>query len=492
MRELGIRVALGAGRRRVIRQLLTESLLLGLGAGVLGVALASLFLRLLPLFDPGDIPRLNQASLDGRVLLFTLALSLLTSLITGILPAIGISRTNLIAFLASNNNAAGTKTRMQNVLIVLETALVVVLLASAGLLIRSYINVASTDTGFSQSTLTMHYWINERYHPPQSGQAAFIQSLLEKLDALPGVSAAATISNLPLSNSESLSTFWVDGFANRDGQLVQGWPVTPQYFAAMQIPLLTGRLFTDGERNGRFAIVNERFAQMYLGNRNPIGARVSFDENHKDWKTIIGVVGDVRHSSLEKAPGPQVYTLSYDGMNGYIAVRSSLPAATAIREVRTALTAIDPSLAVDDIHTMSELVSAATARRRFQTSLLTALSAIALLLALVGLYGLMAYTVTRRTREVGIRMALGAQRSEVVRLILGKAARLLALGLLGGLAASLASARLLRSFLYGVNAHDPGTLAFACALLAICGLMAALVPARRAASVDPMQALRAE
>jgi predicted permease len=492
MRELGIRVALGAGRRRVIRQLLTESLLLGLAAGALGIALASLFLRLLPHLDPGNIPRLNQASLDGRVLLFTLALSLLTSLITGILPALAISRTNLIGFLASNNNAAGSNTRTQSVLITLETALVVVLLASAGLLVRSYIKVASVDTGFSQSTLTMHYWINERYHPPQSNQGAFVKSLLDKLNALPGVTAAAAISNLPLSNSESLTLFQVEGYPNREGQLVQGWPVTPRYFSAMNIPLLAGRLFTDSDLNAHLVIVNQRFAQTYLANRNPIGARISTDESHKQWKTILGVVADVHHTSLEIAPGPQIYSLSYDGMNGYMAIRSSLPPSIATAEVRTALAAIDPSLALTDIHTMSDLVSEATARRRFQTSLLTAFAAIALLLALAGLYGLMSYTVTRRTREVGIRMALGAQRSEVLRLILGKAARLVAIGLITGLAASFALAHTLQSFLFGVSEHDPATLLTACALLAICGLLAALIPARHAASIDPMQALRNE
>ena len=491
MRELGIRVALGAGQRRVIRQLLTESLLLGLVSGTLGIALAFLFLRLLPLFDPGNIPRLNQASLDSRVLLFTLALSLLTSLITGILPAISISRTNLIAFLAGNNKVSAS-TRTQNILITLETALVVVLLASAGLLLRSYINVASVETGFSQSTLSMHYWINERYHPPGPGQSAFIKSLVDKLNALPGVSAAAAISNLPLSNSESLALFQVEGYPNRAGQLVQAWPVTPRYFAAMNIPLLAGRLFTDSDRNAYPIVVNQRFASTYLANRNPIGARISTDDNHKDWRTVIGVVGDVHHTSLETVPGPQMYTLSYDNANGYMAIRSSLPASIAIREVRTALASVDPSLALTDIHTMSDLVSEATARRRFQTSLLTAFSAIALLLALVGLYGLMAYTVTRRTREVGIRMALGAQRSQVVALILGKAARLLAVGLLSGLAASFAVTHILRSFLFGTSEHDPLTLFVSCTLLALCGLFAALIPARRAASIDPMHTLHTE
>jgi predicted permease len=490
MRELGMRVALGAGRSRIIRQLLTESLLIGLAAGVFGVCLAWFFMRILPYFDPGNIPRLNQASLDMRVMFFTLGVSLLTSLLTGILPALAVSRVSPLGFLSSSigGETAGT----QSALIVVETALVVVLLACSGLLIRSYLNVSSVDTGFSPSTITMNIALDARYRQrPQ--RAAFFKNFVAKVSALPGVQSVGAINYLPLSNSESMGFFWVDGFANRKDQLVEGRSVTPGYFSAMNIPLLAGRLFTedDASRETRATIVNQRFATVYFGNRNPVGGRISTDDNHSRWSTIVGVIGDVRHASLEEAPQPQMYVPDY-GEGGTIVVRSALPSSEVASEIRATLKSLDPNLALTDIRTMAGLVSEATARRRFQTSLLAVFAAIALFLAMVGLYGLMAYSVSRRTRELGLRMALGAQRTDVTLIVLRKAAFLLSLGLATGLASAWMATQAIRAFLFGVGEHDLATTLLACALLAICGMLAAFSPARRAASIDPMQALRAE
>jgi predicted permease len=495
MRELGVRVALGAGRSRIVRQLLTEALLIGIVSGMLGIGLAYLFLRTLPHLDPGNIPRLHEASLDMHVLLFTIAASLLTSVLTGVLPALTILRVNLTDFLAAANSRsiAGTHGRAQSALIVIESALVVVLLAGAGLLIRSYINVESVDTGFSQSTVTTSIQLDARYKQPQQS-AEFYRNLFARLNALPGVKAVGGINALPLSNSETFRLFQVDGYANEKDQLAQGRWVTPEYFSAMTIPLVAGRYFTndDASRTQEIAIVNQAFAKKYFANRDPIGGRVNTDDHHVQWSTVVGVIGDVRHTSLEEAPAPQIYNPVAAAEGGYIAVRSVLPPQVLAAEIRSTLHAIDPNLAAGDIQTMGQLASEASARRRFQTSLLTVFAAIALFLALVGLYGLMAYSVSRRTREVGIRMALGAQRSDVVLLVLKKAAWLLGIGLVCGLAGSWFATRAIKSFLFGVDQHDPITILSVCALLTVCGLIAALISARRAASIDPMQALRTE
>jgi predicted permease len=496
VRELGVRAALGAGRYRIVRQLLTESLLIGLAACAVGMALAWLFLRVLPYFDPGNIPRLNEASLDLRVLLFTLAASLFTSVLAGILPAWNGSRLQLNEVLKTQGarGQTGGHSRIQGTLIVVQAAMVVVLLAAAGLLIRSYINVMSVDTGFSTSTLTMNLWLDPSHLRPPAERALYFKSLMDKMRSLPGVTAAGAVDSLPLTHSENLSFFWVDGFANQKDQLAEGRKVTPQYFSAMQIPLIAGRLFTDADTSStvRSAIVNERFAKTYFAGRNPIGARISSDENHQQWNTVIGVVADVRHTSLEELPQPQIYHPSYDFDGDWVAVRATLPPSTTAAEIRAALKAFDSNLTVTHLQTMGDLESEATARRRFQTSLLTAFAAIALVLALVGLYGLMAYSVNRRTQEVGIRMALGAQRIDVMLLVMQNAAWLLGFGLIAGLVCTWITTRALKSFLFGVGDHDPLTILAVCSVLALCGLISAFLPARRAASIDPMQALRSE
>jgi predicted permease len=492
-RELGVRAALGAGRSRMLRQLLTESLLICIGAGVIGIGLAFLFLGTLSRLDPGNIPRMNEASLDWRVLSFALVASLLTSVITGVFPAIGASRLQLAESLkAQGVQRRAGHSRLQSGLIIVQTAMVVVLLAVAGLLLRSYINVVSVNTGFSQAAVTFHLALDQRYKPGPP-QTAFFQNFIARLSALPGAQAAGAVNYLPLSNSESITMLWIDGYPNKDFQQSEGRTVTPQYFSAMNIPLIAGRSFTDADTTGnRPTIINQKFADTYFRNGNPIGRRISTDDKHAQWATIVGVVSDVRYTSLEEEPQPQIYNAAYDFGEGYIAVRSTQPPRAVAAEIRSTLKSIDPSLAVTDLETMGDLVSQASARRRFQTSLLTAFAGIALVLALVGLYGLMAYSVNRRTREVGIRMALGAQRSDVLLLVLKNAGTLLGCGLAAGLVSAWVAMRAIRSFLFGVGAHDPLTTVAVCGLLMLCGFTAALLPARRAASTDPMQALRTE
>jgi predicted permease len=492
-RELGVRAALGASRGRMVRQLLTESMLVGVGGCAVGIVLAVLFLRLLPKLDPGNIPRLNEASLDARVFLVAIGVSLLTSLMAGLMPAIGASRMQLTEFLKSHamRGSSAGHSRSQSALIVAQTAMVVVLLAGAGLLIRSYINVESVETGFNRSAVTFHVSLDQVYKPQE--QRDFYKELMTKLEALPGAQAAGGVSNLPLSNSESVAFLWVEGFPNKEFQQTEARGITPHYFEAMEIPLIAGRYFTDADTTGnRPTIINQKFAATYFPNRNPIGVHISTDQKHAQWSTVVGVVADVRHMSLEEEPQPQMYSASYDFGDESVAVRSTLPPAMVASGIRATLKSIGPNIAATDIHTMGDMVSIASARRRFQTSLLTVFAAIALFLALVGLYGLMAYSVSRRTREVGIRMALGAQRTEVMLLVLKKAALLLALGLVSGLVASWFVTRAIQAFLFGVGRHDPITNLSVCVLLAVSGLIATIFPARRAASIDPMQALRTE
>ncbi len=494
-RELGVRAALGAGRGRMVRQLLTESMLIGIGGCGVGILLAFFFLRLLPHLDPGNIPRLNEASLDGRVLLVAIVVSLATSVIAGLLPAGSASRVQLTEFLKSHSapwRATG-QSRVQSVLIVAQTAMVVVLLAGAGLLTRSYIKVISVDTGFSQSTLTMNLSLGDHGQQP-TGRAAYFKRLIARINNLPGVISAGAVSDLPLAKSESLGTFWVDGSANEKDQVVESRWITPRYFDAMQIPLNAGRYFVESDDAGPAhpVVINERFARTYFADRDPIGGRISGDETKAQWNTVVGVVADVRHTSLEADPQPQIYAPTYNSRESSLAVRSSLPPAAMANEIRLALKGTDPDVTLSDVRTMGDLVSIASARRRFQTSLLTAFAIIALLLALIGLYGLMAFSVNRRTREVGIRMALGAERSDVLLLILRNAAALVGTGLLAGLACTWLATRALKSFLFGVSEHDPLTVVSISLLLLVCGLVAALFPARHAASIDPVQALRAE
>jgi predicted permease len=262
----------------------------------------------------------------------------------------------------------------------------------------------------------------------------------------------------------------------------------------MRIPLVGGRFFTDDDRpsHSPVAIVNQSFASKYFPDRNPIGGQIGYSEHSR--RTVVGVVGDVRHSSLEAAPRPQVYLpfAEGDGWGAFIAVRSALPAKSVAASMRSTVHTLDPDLAAGDIQTMGDLVSDASARRRFQTSLLTVFTGIALFLALVGLYGLMAYSVSLRTREVGIRMALGARRTDAMLLVLKNATLLLALGLVSGLVTSWFATRTIQTFLFGVGRYDPITILSVCALLAFTGLIAAIIPARRAASINPMQVLRTE
>jgi predicted permease len=500
--ELGVRTILGAGRSRVVRQLLTESLLLGCAAGITGVFMAALFLRLLLQLNPGDIPRLNEASLDAPVLLFAVAITLLTSLVFGALPALALSRVDLIELLKSTGNRSvmHARNRVRSALIVLQVALVFILLAGAGLLLRSYRNIANLSTGFSSSTVTMHLDLDSRYATPQQ-RSAFWNALFDKLAATPGMTAVGAVSHLPLTNSESLSTFSVEGYPNRKDQLVETRNATPSYFAAMNIRLLEGRLFTEGssqrgtqDNTPQQVLINQAFARKYFPHSPALGHHIFLNGANSPPATVVGVLADIRNMTLEEAPPPQVYSSFWqdDARNAVITIRSTLPSQSVITAVRSNLKTIDPNLALAEIHTMGEFVSQATARRRFQTILLTIFAAVALFLAMVGFYGLMAYAVKQRTSEIGVRMALGASRTQVIGMVLGDGMKLVITGLLFGLAGALTLTRILASFLYNVHPIDPLTFIAVPFLLLVVTIAACAIPSWRAAEVDPIQALRCD
>jgi predicted permease len=499
--ELGVRATLGARRSRLLRQLLTESLMLSAAAGLVGVGLAWLFLHALLKLNPGDIPRMDDARLDLRVMGFAVLVSVLTSVLFGMLPSLSATRINLAEFLKSSGmrGISGDRGRLRHGLSVAQIALLVVLLTGTGLLLRSYTQLLSVPTGFSAATVTTDVQMGPLYGNEHKRRAIF-GSLIERLKSVPGVQAVGVVDEAPFSNSEELSSLFVEGYPNTKQQLVEERDITQGYLSAMQTSLLEGRDFSEEDISGRrrVAIVNEAFAKKYFANEDPIGRRIHVDASDP-WVTVIGVVKDVRYMSLDAAAIPMVFRSFWQIewgdssiVGAYVAVRSSLSQDVVVAQIQTAMKAIDPALAIADVHTMGELVSLDTARRRFQTTLLTIFSAAAMLLAMIGMYGLLAYSVQMRKGEIGIRMALGSSKAGVMRLILREGLTLLAIGLAIGVAAALLCTRLLTSFLYGVSTIDPITYVLVPLLLLTTTLVACLIPSFKAAAVDPMTALRHE
>jgi predicted permease len=427
----------------------------------------------------------------------------------GILPSLIASRIDVAEFLkgTGTRGISGGRASLRKWLAITQISVVVILLSGSGLLLRSYEKLLSVPTGFSSSTVTGSVQLSPQLFPSPTARyakaekrAIFFEQVLQNLQAVHGVNAAGIVDRLPLSDTESLSMFEAQGYPNEKNQLVESRRVTPEYFSAMGIPVLRGRGFTKEDSAGHpvAVIVNHALALKYFGTIDAVGRhlRGSSDE---PWRTVVGVIGDVRNMNIEDSAAPQEYTCLWQTdtdlspMNGaFIAVNASLPADILVKEIRAAIHSADPNLASSDVHTMGDLETEATARRRFQTVLLAIFAGIAMLLAMIGIYGLFAFSVRQRTGEIGIRMALGSSRRGVVALILREAMSLAITGLGIGILAALAMDRLLSKFLYNVSTDDPATFLLVPLILLVGTVLACLVPSLRAAAIEPMEALRHE
>jgi putative ABC transport system permease protein len=505
-KEMAIRAALGAGRWRVIRQLLTESLLLAVLAGALALLLAVWGVDLLRTILPDNMPRAGEIGIDIRVFGFTLVVSLLTGIIFGLIPALQGSRTDLNETLkeGGRSSGGGSRNRLGSLLVVSEVALALLLLAGAGVMLRSFIRLMSVDPGLDpQNVLTMAIGLPQsKYQPPQ--RAAFFQQLLERLRALPGVRSVGAVYP-PLGFGEAGAGFSIEGrppAAPGEPRLAAPRWVSPDYFKAMRIQLLKGRVFTEADGPGTLpvVIINEAMARQYWPNEDPIGRRLSStdDNTWRDkplWREIVGVVKDVRYTALDTEARAQMYTpfTQFPPISDRTLVaRTDGDPLSLVAAVRGEVQAIDKYQPIAHIQTMEELVTRSVSQRRFNMLLMAIFAGVALLLAAVGIYGVMSYSVEQRRHEIGLRMALGARTADVLRLVVGHGMRLVGLGVAIGLAAASAMTRLISSLLFGVRATDPVTFGVIALLMTVVALLACWIPARRATKVDPMVALRHE
>jgi putative ABC transport system permease protein len=497
-REVALRAALGAGRARLLRQLITENLLLGLLGGVGGLLLAYWGADLLVRLAPSDIPRLTEIGVNSDVLLFTLAISLLTSFIFGLLPALQASRPRLQESLKENGRTTEgkEKKRLSAALVVAEVALALVLLCGTGLLFKSLMRLQEVELGFQPGNLlVMQLNLRDTRYPDSEEQAAFVREATERVGRLPGVTSAATVLALPFSGTAATLRYAVEGqpAGPDDDYSLEYQVVTPGYFQTMGIPLLRGQLLD--ERDDADAppaiIINETLARRHWPAADPIGQPISLGGGSFE---IVGVVGDVRHFAYDRPPRPEAYAAFAQDPWPFMAlvVRTETAPLSLLEPVRAEILAIDPDQPVFDVKSMEQVLAESVEQRRFTLQLLGLFTGVALSLALVGIYGVMSYSLSRRIHEMGIRMALGAARTDVLRLGVNWGLRLVALGVIIGLAASVALNRFIASLLYGTSAIDPWVyLPVTLALVAVAAL-AAYLPAQRAARLEPSVALRHE
>ncbi len=498
-KEVALRTALGASRFRIVRQLITESLLLALIGGVLGALLAAWGIDLLVTLTRDSVPPTAIVKMDATVLGFTFLTSLITGLLFGVVPAFRTAKLNLSDALkeGAKNSEATFRNRTRSLLVVFESALAVVLLVGAGLLIRSLIVLQNTNPGFDASNvLTMRVDLpGGKYDTPEKA-SSFYQQLEQRLSALPGVESAGFITELPLSGQPNDTPFTVEGRTGVSPDQKFGADfrrINQNYFQTMRIPLLRGRNFTAQEvrDNAKLVVVSESLVNTAFPNEEALGKRLVTNLSDKPFE-IIGIVGDIRHRSLEFQPYAAMYlpTVLSGRMN--IALRTQGDPLSLVPAVRKEVAAIDKEQPVAVIRTMDEWVNRSTATPRYRTTLLGLFAALAMILAATGIYGVMSYSVAQRTHEIGIRMALGARHGDVLRLVVSQGMLLVVVGLGIGVAAALALTRLMQSLLFGVTAKDPITFVAVAGLLAVVALIACYIPARRATKVDPLTALRYE
>lgn len=504
-KEIAIRTAVGADRVRILRQLLTESVLLALMGGALGLALAVLAVKALRVFGPDNIPRLNEVGVDGRVVGFTLFVSLLTGIVFGLAPALRASRVDLHETLKEGGRSSGDAARRghlqpRKLLVISEVALSLVLLIGAGLLIRSYQHILNSDQGFNpHNVLSMRLLLPAGRYPTPESVTAFHKLAGERIKALPGVESVAPTYSLPMS---TVALAWepinIEGYVPRTAHesIISNVRIVGQeYFRTMGVPLVEGRLFDDRDRKGELetVIVDEALAERFWPNESPIGKRMK-GGGSDTWRTVIGVISDAKEYSSEKEPPIAVYYPFEQraARNIYLVVRTTPDPTRMADAITKEIQTVDPELAVFDVSSMEERLHDSLARRRFSMLLLGGFAVVALMLAAIGIYGVMSYSVNQRTHEIGIRMALGAQRISILGLVIGQALILVSLGIGIGLAGAVALTRVMSSLLYGVSATDRFTFIAVAVVLGGTALVTSYFPALKATKVDPMVALRCE